>query len=475
MVQCYVIFTERILYMINVRSCFGDRQFYKKVLAIAVPIMIQNGITNLVNMLDNVMIGSLGTEAISSVSIINIFIQAFNCIIFGAVAAAGIFTAQYHGAGDTENVRNTFRVKLMMNFGIAAIMILLMSFFNDKAISLFLHTSDSTGDLAKTMELGKDYLAVILVGLIPYAISQAYASTLRETRQVMLPTYAGLVAVATNFVLNVVLIFGLLGFPALGVVGAAIATTISRFAELLFLMICVHKNSEKYTFIRGAYKSFKVSANLLAQIARKGLPLLINEVLWSTAMALRSQCISTRGLDAVAAVNIQNTIYNVMVIAYIALANSIAIIVGNMLGAGKSEEAIDSNRKLLTFAFLMGILMGSLQIAISPIFPKLYNTTESVRSLATYMMIISGISMPMGSLALSCYYTLRSGGLALLTMLFDCGYACVFTVPIGYILAFGFNANIYALFAIVTIVEAAKGILGLVLISKVKWARKLTL
>jgi len=460
--------------MVNIKSCFGDKKFYKGVLAIAVPIMIQNGITNLVNMLDNIMIGSLGTEAISSVSIVNTFIQFFNFIVFGAAAATGIFSAQYHGAGDTKNVRNIFRMKLMINLSITAIMILIMSLFSDPLISIFLQTDDTSGDIAKTLLLSKDYLAIILVGLIPYSISQAYASTLRETKNVKLPALASIATVSTNFVLNLVLIYGLLGLPAMGVAGAALATTIARFVEILILTISVHIHSDKFQFIKGAYKSFKVPVKLIKQIAKKGLPFLMNEMLCALAITLNKHCYSTQGLDALAAANIQSTIGNVLVISFGALANAIGIMVGNLLGAGNKDEAIDTNRKLLMIAFLAGAVMGVFQIALSPFFPKLYNTSDSVRSLASYMMIISGLSMPTSSLAVSCYFTLRSGGRALLTMLFDCVYGIVFTVPVGYLFAFGFNADIHALFAAITITEAAKGILGLILISKVNWAKKIT-
>jgi len=453
---------------------FGNKAFYQMVFAISIPIMLQNSITSMVNMLDNIMIGSLGTEALSGVSIANGFIFVFNMVIFGAGAASGIFTAQYYGAGDVQGVRYTFRMKFIVNMTVTVLAIVVLSIWNDEVLSAFLHSSDSSGDLAKTLELGKEYLVIILVGLIPYALSQVYASTLRETKQVMLPTYAGIIAVVTNFVLNLILIYGLLGFPALGVVGAALATTISRFVELLYLLLCVHQHKERHPFISGAYTSLHIPGSLIRQIIIKGFPFMINELLWSIAITFKNQCISTMGLDAVAAVNIQSSVTNVLSIAYGALANSIAIIVGNMLGAGETEEAKDTDRKLLVFAFLMGVLMGTVQIIIAPFFPQFYNTSDSIRTLSRYMLIISGISMPASALAVSCYYTLRSGGLALLTMLFDCVYACVLTAPAAYVIAYHTSASIHVLFAVVTFVEALKGVLGLTLVNKVTWARTLT-
>lgn len=460
--------------MVNIKRYFGNKQFYKSVLAISVPIMIQSGITNLVNMLDNIMVGSLGTEAISSVAIANTFIQVFNYIIYGASAATGIFSAQYHGAGDTPNVRNIFRIKLMINVSIASLTILILSLFGKPLISIFLNSNNSEGDIAKTLLLSKEYLTIILVGLIPHSISQAYASALRETKNVKLPAFSSIVTVSTNFVLNLLLIYGLLGLPAMGIAGAALATTISRFVEIAILTISVHTRSHKFQFIIGAYRSFKVPAKLVMKVVKKGLPFLANEALCALALTLNKHCYSTQGLDAIAAMNIQSTVSSVLVITFSALSNAIGIMVGNLLGAGKKEEAIDTNSKLLMFAFLVGAVVGVFQIAISPLFPLLYNTSDSVRSLASYMMIISGLTLPASSLAVSCYFTLRSGGRALLTMLFDCVYGIIFTVPIGYLFAFGFNSGIHALFAAVTITEASKGILGLILVMKVNWAQKLT-
>lgn len=436
--------------------------------------MVQNAITNLVSMLDNVMIGALGTEPMSGVSIVNQLLFVFSMVIFGAGAAVGIFTSQYHGAGDTDGVRSTFRMKVYTNLAITLITCILLLSFGNAAVSLFLHDDGSGADLEATLDFGLQYMRIMLIGLVPYAMSQAYASTLRETGETKLPMYAGFAAILCNCSLNFVLIFGLLGFPALGVQGAAIATVISRFAELFVLILCVHKNSVKYAFIKGVYRSLRVPINTVHDIIRRGFPLLFDELLWSLAMTVRNQCLSTAGLESVAALNIQTTMFNVMNIAYLALGNSIAIIIGNMLGAGKLEEARAENKRLLTFATLGGVIMGALQIALSPIFPLLYNTSDSTRDLATYMLIVSGISMAANSYVVATYYTLRSGGLSVLTMLYDCVYAWVFTVPTAFVLAYFTNVGIYVMFPAVIFVESAKCFVGFLLVSKAGWVRKIT-
>lgn len=459
--------------MISIKKYIGDKSFYKHVLAISLPIMIQNGITNLVNLLDNIMVGRLGTEAMSGVSIVNQFVFIFNLLIFGAISAAGIFTAQYYGLGDKIGIRDTFRFKFLINLaaGIAGVAIFLL--FDEELINLFLHTSENVGDLALTLEYGKQYLLVMLIGLIPYAISQVYASTMRETGDTVMPMIASFAAVGINFVLNIVLIFGYLGAPALGVKGAAIATVVSRFAELLVLVIYAHLKKDKFSYLVGAYRSFAIPKNLFRTIMIKGIPLMLNEFFWAVAMTMRNQCYSTRGLDVVAAQNISATMFNLLSVVYISLGTAIAIIVGALLGAGKLEEAKDADRKLLVFSVLSGIAVALILILSAFIFPRLYETTDTVRELASYMMIISALTMPFSAFANAAYFTLRTGGKVFITILFDSFYMWTVVVPTVAIFAYATNVGILALFAIGQGVDIFKVIFGGILIKRGSWLKTL--
>ena len=337
------------------KKFIGTKEFYAGVLAIVIPMIIQNGISNFVNLLDNIMVGSLGTEQMSGVAIVNQFAFVFLLLVFGAVSAAGIFTAQYHGKGDADGVRYTFRAKLIINTIVGIIGVLVFLIFDEQFINLFLHESDSTGDLALTMECGKEYLKWLVIGLIPFAISQVYASTLRETGNTVVPMAASISAVVTNLILNALLIYGLWIFPELGVAGAAIATTISRFVELTILVIYTHSNSDKCYFINGVFKNFYIPKELMQKIAVKGLPIMANEFLWSLSVTIRNQSYATRGLDVVAAVNIAFTIINLMNVVFLSLGSSIAIIVGNKLGAGKIDLVGDTiERQFVTGALNVG-------------------------------------------------------------------------------------------------------------------------
>ena len=364
------------------------------------------------------------------------------------------------------------RIKLILSAIIGVVGVSVIGLFGHGLINSFLHEG-TDGDLALTLLSGERYLSFIIIGLIPFAISQVYASTLRETGETVVPMVASVVSIATNFVFNALLIFGLLGFPALGVMGAAIATALSRFAELAILVIWTHKNKEKCPFAVGLLKNFTIPAALLKQVAIKGTPVLLNEMFWSLSITMMNQCYSTRGLDVVAAMNISFTLQNLLSVAYFALSSSIAIIVGNLLGAGKLEEARDTDRKLLVFAVFMGFIMMAIQIILSPIFPLLYNTTDAVRELSGYIMVCFGCTMPAAALATSTYYTIRSGGRVFITMLFDSVYAWVIVMPVVASLAYFTDLPFIYLLPIVLVVENLKLLPGLILVNKGVWLRQL--
>ncbi|MBP5231021.1 MAG: polysaccharide biosynthesis C-terminal domain-containing protein, partial [Clostridia bacterium] len=214
--------------MSRLRKYIGDREFYRTMFRIAVPMVIQSGITTFVNLLDNVMVGRLGTLPMSAVTIDNEFIFVFNLMIFGGMAGAGIFTAQFFGKQDTNGVRNTFRFKFLLGLVVSGGCIALFLLLQDPLIHLFTDSDkNSAEEIAVTVGHAKDYLQIIVIGLIPFSLAQVYASTMREVRKTTPPMVASILAIFTNLVLNYVLIFGKFGAPALGVRGAAIATVAS--------------------------------------------------------------------------------------------------------------------------------------------------------------------------------------------------------------------------------------------------------
>jgi len=458
----------------NFRKKFiGDKAFYMMVLGIAVPIMIQNGITNFVNLLDNIMVGRLGTEQMSGVSIVNQLMFVYNICIFGGVSGAGIFTAQYFGQKDDEGIRHTFRFKLWMTLVLTVGAILLFLFFDDTLINLYLSGSSDGGDLLATLEYGKQYLRIMIFSLPAFMVLQVYASTLRECGETVVPMKAGMAAVLVNLVFNYLLIYGKFGFPELGVAGAAIATTMSRYIEVVIVILWTHRHAEIHTFVNQLYSSLALPVSTAKKIFIKGMPLIVNEALWSAGMAMLTQCYSVRGLNVVAGLNIANTVNNVFNVVFLALGNSVAIVVGQLLGAGKMEEARDRDNKMLAFSVISCIGVAVVMIALSPVFPLLYNTTEAVRNQATAFMIAQAIFMPQAAFIHATYFTLRSGGKTVVTFFFDCVFLWVVNVPVVFVLSRFTGMQAHYIYVCCQIADWIKCIIGFILVKKGVWIQNI--
>lgn len=455
------------------KKFIGTKEFYRKVILIALPIILQNGITNFVGLLDNIMVGQVGTDQMSGVAIVNQLLFVFNLSIFGGLSGAGIFTAQYFGKGSIEGVRHTFRFKVIACILICTIGLVVLGVWDDVLISSFLHEGSATGNAYETLRYGIDYLRIMLIGLIPFSITQIYVSTLRETGETLLPMKAGITAVVVNLCLNYVLIFGNFGFPVLGCVGAAAATVISRFVECAIVLWWTHKHKEKNQYLIGAYKSMYIPLPLVKQIMIKGMPLLVNEFLWSVGMTMLTQNYSTRGLATVAALNISNTINNVFNVIYIALGSTVAIIVGQLLGANKMEDAKREDTWLISFSVGSCFVVGTVLLCIAPIFPQLYNTTDEVKELAHRLINVVAIMMPINAFLHSTYFTLRSGGKTIITFFFDSVFICCISVPAAFVLAHYTSVPIVVLYILVQSLDLIKCVIGFILVKKGVWLQRM--
>lgn len=456
------------------KKYIGDRTFYHMAMTVALPMMVQNAISNFVNLLDNIMVGRVGTLQMSGVSVVNQLLFVFNLCVFGAVSGAGIFTAQFYGRGDHEGIRQSFRFKIMICAVISLIGILLFSLAGEHLIGLYLQGEGAAADRVAALGFGREYLLIMLFGLAPFAVNCAYASTMRETGQTVVPMISGFVAVAVNMSLNYVLIFGKLGLPALGVQGAAIATVASRYTELAVNSLWLHCHGRVCPYIRGLYRSARIAPPLLRDICAKGLPLLLNELLWAGGMAFLNQCYSMRGLAVVAANNIVGTLWNLFSVCFLSLGNATGIIIGQMLGAGRpAEEVRDSDRKLIVFSVASCAVFGTVMAALSGVFPQIYNTDDDVRRMATALICISAVIMPFNAYTNAAYFTLRSGGRTAVTFLFDSCFVWTVCVPTAYLLSRFTALPILPLYAVCQGLEIAKCVLGGVMLRRGSWIRNI--
>lgn len=451
----------------------GDKAFYKRVLVTVIPMILQNLVTNIVSMIDNIMVGQIGTEQMSGVSIVNQFIFVFNITVFGAVAGPGIFGAQFFGKGDNNGLRHTVRFKLFICTITIAVGAFVLNFFDEPLIKLFISDEDSPEMRALTIKSAKEYMGIMIIGLIPFGLGQAYSSTLRECGITTIPMISSMTAVGVNVVLDYGLIFGKLGMPEMGVKGAAIATVIAKAIEAGVVIVWTHTNPKRNPYAVGLFKSMHIPAKLVRAMVTKGSPLLANEFLWSVGMSVLAQCYSERGLDVVAARNISSTITNLFSVVFIQLGSCIGIIVGAELGANKLEQAKSTDDKLRFFSVASTLILALAIIPLAPLFPEVYKTSDKIKALSSYMIIVQAIAMPLWSYTHACYFTLRSGGKTGLTFLFDFAFTWVIVIPCAFIIAHFTKMDIHPMFAIITFSEVIKVVIGFFMVRSGIWISNL--
>lgn len=455
-------------------TLIGDRAFYARAFSLMIPVTIQNVVTSFVSLLDSLMVGQVGTDAMGAVAIANQLIMVFNILLFGANAGAGIFSPQFVGAGDHKGVRHTFRFRMYVCTGIAMACALMFTIFGTQLSQLYLQGEGDPAQAQRTLELSVSYLRIMAIGLIPFAATSAYAGTLRETGETKVPMIASVTAVFTNLVFNYILIFGNFGAPAMGVVGAAVATVISRFVELGIVAGWTHWKRERNVFIQGVYSSLYIPGELLKRILIKALPLLLNEILFSISTAFINQSYTTCGLDVLPAMNIVNTLNNLVTVAYRGVATALAVMLGQEIGAGKSkQEIMNTNWKLLTMVAVLATGCGLVMAALSGVFPLMYNTTEQVRSLATKLTLIIAAFMPFNAYSMVIYFTIRSGGKVFTTVFYDSISLWLFAVPPVFLLTQFADVGIIPLFIAGNVVHLCKTVMGTLLVRRGNWVRNL--
>lgn len=447
----------------------GTKEFYRAVFKIMLPILLQNVITMFVSLLDNIMVGQVGTEPMSGVAIANQILFIFNLCIFGGISGIGIYSAQFYGKEDYEGIRHTMRAKLIT--GVSAVILFVVIFFaaGGPLVSSFLHEGKEGLDLALTYTHGMSYLHLMMLQMLPFALAQVYASTLRECSEAMLPMKASIAATLVNLVGNYILIFGHFGAPKLGVEGAAVATVIARFVELAILLIYSHTHTKRFPFLKGYLKSLRIPKDLVKNMVKKGTPLLLNEVLWAAGMTMLNQCYSVRGLEVVSATNISSTVANLFHASAMAMGSTVAILIGQHLGAGRLKQAEEDDKKMILLTVAMNIVLGVILVILARPLANIYNTSDTVHALAASMMRVIALFLPFMAYTNVCYFTLRSGGKTLITFLFDSVFIWAAYVPVAFCLVHFTGMPVIPVYLIVNGIEVLKCIVGYFMLRSKKW------
>lgn len=445
---------------------FGDRNFYKKVAIIALPIILQQLLIASVQLIDNVMVGQLGESSINAVTIVNQLNFVVMIVTFGVMGGAGIFTAQYYGAKKEEALKMSFRYKIVAALIVSTVAFLLFLLFGEAMIGWF-------AENPMTIESGLDYLSIMMFGVFPFILSLAITTTFRETGTTTPLLWISLFALLLNAGINVILIFGYLGFPALGVVGAAIGTVVARFVEFLLLTLLIHLRKSPFAFKLTTL--FKISKPLVKKISLKAFPLTINEVFWSIGQTLFLFAFSVRGETALAAMNVNNAVSQIVFVTFSGIATAVAVMVGNTLGEAKIEEAETNAYKLIMTAFLSAVVVGAVLFLVSPWIVGLYDISKQTYDWALESIRYNSVLIWLYSVNVAIYFALRSGGDMKSTILADSVFTWVVMVPIALILGYYSTVHIPLMFLIIKGTELPKFIYSLTLLKKRRWLQNLTI
>ena len=442
----------------------GDKAFYRHLIAVSLPLILQQLVTASVQIVDNVMVGRLGETAIGAVSVVN---QLFFVVIittFGVISGSTIYMAQYYGAKNQSKLNQTYRITLYAALLVAFIAFVIFSVADTQLIQIF-----TTNPV--TIGLAEDYISIIRWGLFGFAISIAISSSLRVVGITKPLLWISVFTIVLNTILNALLIFGLFGFPELGVIGAAIATAIARFAEaaLSLWYMWRRQNVFKWDWTR----IFAVEFTLIKAIMIIGFPLLLNEIFWSVGQTTFLYAYSTRGDGALAAMNITNSISQITFVLFQALGTASAVFVGNKLGENELEEAQANAKRLVFAAGVVAAGVGLIQFMLSGLFTDFYSVTELTKSWAIFNIRVNALFVPLYTMNVTLFFIIRSGGDTKSTLLMDSGFMWLVAVPVALTLAFFTALPITWMFLIVQGTEFFKVLFSISRYNKKRWVKNL--
>ena len=446
------------------KQYIADKHFYKTIIALAGPLVLQQLLTSAVQLVDNFMVGRLGEQAMGSVAIVNQLYFIYILVVFGLLGGAGVFAAQYFGAKNYEKLKEAFRFKLITASMVAIFFTIILSIYSRQIFSLF--SNDEV-----IIDGAISYLNIVRFGFLPWAISTAIGSTFRETGITKPLFIISLITILTNTLLNYLLIFGSFGFPRLGIEGAAIATVIARLIELgLTFVLLMIKGS---IFKTKVYDLFKINQQLLKSIIIMTIPLMLNELLWSSGQTIFFYAYSRRGTEALAAMTIANSVSALVFVFFGGIATAVAVMVGNTLGKNELEAARENAKKLIAFSVMIAIVAGMLLFSLSFFIVHIYNVADTVKNIAQFIIRVQSILIPVYTFNVCLFFTFRAGGDTKSTFIFDSGFMMAVSVPIALALSFFTMLPITLMFLLVQMTEIPKLTFGLWRYKKGHWIKNL--
>lgn len=444
----------------------ADMGFYKSLLFLAIPIALQNLITVAVSMMDTVMLGKLGDTVIASSSLANQIFFVLSILLFGVSGGANVLISQFWGKGDIEKIKRVFAVMYRITILIALLFTVVAVFFPEQAMSIF-----STD--AGVIEAGASYLRIVGFSYVIFALTSSTIITLRSVGTVRISVIVYSVSLVVNTLLNAVLIFGLLGFPAMGIRGAAIATLISRIVELCIVAIFLFKIEDKLKLrFSDLIKADRADYILYLNAS---LPIIGNELVWALGNMTTSIIIGRMGTEIAAASSITTVVFQFVTVFAFGISSGAGVMIGNTIGAGEYDIAKKRSKGVLVLAVILGLLSAGFMLILRPFAIDFYDVSELARTAAFEIMFSSAISMVFQVTAVvSMMGILRSGGDNRFVLIADTVFLWFFAIPIGYLGAFVFHLPVGIVYLLLKSDEILKVLFSVPRVFGGKWVNDVT-
>lgn len=460
-----------------IRQMFRDRSFLAKTFAITVPIALQNLLSNLLTMIDTVMISSLGETEIAGVGLANKVFFVFSLLLFGICSGSGVLASQYYGKRELMNIKRVLSVSLMMAVGGSLLFVIPATLFPHTVMRIFTTNSD-------TIAVGASFLAVIALSYPLTAVTQAFVTMLRSMNYVKLPVFITTFAIAINIFLNYTLIFGHFGMPRLGVVGSALATLIARVVECITLLLVVwgHKAGDdgigdfihtKYVRAKNAGEVFLNKAFIHKYLGTAS-PVIANEFMWGLGITMYSLAYGRMGNEAVAVTTITSTVENLALVFFFGICSAAAVILGNEMGANRLKEAEEHAKRYMVLVLMLTVFGAILTLLIKEPVIKLFGMPEEVNRSIRICLTAFAVYMPIRMLnCLIIVAILRSGGDTKAALFLDVSSVWLIGVPMAFLGGLVFQFPVYIVYIMIATEEFYKITLGLLRFRKKKWLRNI--
>ncbi|MGI5893111.1 MAG: MATE family efflux transporter [Candidatus Merdivicinus sp.] len=444
----------------------NDKEFFRLLIIIAIPIAAQNLVTFAIQMMDTIMLGAVGQTQLTAASLANQPFFVFTILTFGLASGASVLNAQYWGKGEVEPIRIITALVIKVAFAFSLLLSALILLFPEQVMRIY------TPEEAVIAE-GVKYLRIIVFSYIFYGVTATFLSTIRSVALIRISVVVYVTSLCVNTFLNWVLIFGKLGMPALGIQGAAIATVIARVVEFTMVVVYAFFIDKRLQLRpRDLLKYDKVLAH---DYWRHGLPVVFNELLWSVGVSVQSMILGRLGEAVVSASQIASVVQQFATVFIFGIANAAAIMVGNAVGEGNIEKAHRRSNWLKYSAIGLGAFSGGFILLIRRLAVGFYNVPASTKALAEEMIMVqAGIVFFVGITAVGIVGILRGGGDTKRALMIDLCALWLVAVPAGLLSAFVFKAPALLVYACTKLDEPVKALAVFWRLRNAKWIKNVT-